>query len=119
MCIRDRRRAERTEEEQIALEKEESSAMFHSTDGEFRRRRKVAVDGSSMLQGSRTKKKKNQKKEVEMEQLLEDESENRIQHLLAFGDRRPSHPVSYTHLRAHETPEHLVCRLLLEKKKTI
>src|SRR5674536_161467 len=24
-------------------------------------------------------------------------------------------PVSYTHLRAHETPEQLVCRLLLEK----
>src|SRR5678815_3075306 len=28
----------------------------------------------------------------------------------------PRNPVSYTHLRAHETPEHLVCRLLLEKK---
>src|SRR5678815_5810331 len=28
-------------------------------------------------------------------------------------------PVSYTHLRAHETPEHLVCRLLLEKKKKL
>ncbi|CZR86863.1 hypothetical protein CDFC105_30472 [Clostridioides difficile] len=27
-----------------------------------------------------------------------------------------SDTVSYTHLRAHETPEHLVCRLLLEKK---
>src|SRR5674536_388188 len=26
--------------------------------------------------------------------------------------------VSYTHLRAHETPEHLVCRLLLEQKKS-
>ena len=26
-------------------------------------------------------------------------------------------PVSYTHLRAHETPEHTVCRLMLEKKK--
>src|SRR5678815_1180840 len=26
-------------------------------------------------------------------------------------DARPA--VSYTHLRAHETPEHLVCRLLL------
>ena len=25
-------------------------------------------------------------------------------------------PVSYTHLRAHETSAHLVCRLLLEKK---
>src|SRR5450756_1465044 len=26
-------------------------------------------------------------------------------------------PVSYTHLRAHETRHELVCRLLLEKKK--
>ena len=26
-------------------------------------------------------------------------------------------PVSYTHLRAHETREDIVCRLLLEKKK--
>ena len=32
-----------------------------------------------------------------------------LEHILA---------VSYTHLRAHETPEHLVCRLLLEKKKS-
>ena len=30
------------------------------------------------------------------------------------GDGRP---VSYTHLRAHETVLDLVCRLLLEKKK--
>ena len=30
--------------------------------------------------------------------------------------RNPKRSVSYTHLRAHETPEHLVCRLLLEKK---
>src|SRR5665647_3832795 len=30
--------------------------------------------------------------------------------------RRPI-PVSYTHLRAHETDSYLVCRLLLEKKK--
>src|SRR5678815_4073187 len=28
---------------------------------------------------------------------------------------RAAGAVSYTHLRAHETPEHLVCRLLLEK----
>ena len=26
-------------------------------------------------------------------------------------------PVSYTHLRAHETDSYLECRLLLEKKK--
>ena len=29
-----------------------------------------------------------------------------------------SYAVSYTHLRAHETVLDLVCRLLLEKKKT-
>src|SRR5665647_3867203 len=29
------------------------------------------------------------------------------------------YPVSYTHLRAHETDSYLVCRLLLEKKKNI
>src|SRR5665648_1278665 len=35
------------------------------------------------------------------------------------GDRDPHRcvPVSYTHLRAHETRHDLVCRLLLEKKK--
>ena len=32
-------------------------------------------------------------------------------------DRFPADPVSYTHLRAHETVLDLVCRLLLEKKK--
>ena len=31
---------------------------------------------------------------------------------------KPAKPVSYTHLRAHETVLDLVCRLLLEKKKT-
>ena len=30
-----------------------------------------------------------------------------------------SEPVSYTHLRAHETVLDLVCRLLLEKKQSI
>ena len=30
---------------------------------------------------------------------------------------RSLEPVSYTHLRAHETVLDLVCRLLLEKKK--
>src|SRR5678816_311326 len=36
---------------------------------------------------------------------------------LGNGELVDSMTVSYTHLRAHETPEHLVCRLLLEKKK--
>ena len=33
------------------------------------------------------------------------------------GGVGPEGPVSYTHLRAHETVLDLVCRLLLEKKK--
>eukprot|EP00831_Metopus_contortus_P074313 TRINITY_DN6787_c0_g1_i2.p1 TRINITY_DN6787_c0_g1~~TRINITY_DN6787_c0_g1_i2.p1 ORF type:complete len:202 (+),score=32.86 TRINITY_DN6787_c0_g1_i2:138-743(+) len=33
------------------------------------------------------------------------------------GEMASIDPVSYTHLRAHETSLHLVCRLLLEKKK--
>ena len=36
----------------------------------------------------------------------------------ALNERREK-PVSYTHLRAHETVLDLVCRLLLEKKKHI
>ena len=36
-------------------------------------------------------------------------------HGLVVGN--PARPVSYTHLRAHETVLDLVCRLLLEKKK--
>ena len=36
----------------------------------------------------------------------------------AQAPNRKSTAVSYTHLRAHETGRNLVCRLLLEKKKT-
>ena len=35
-----------------------------------------------------------------------------------FPYERNLNAVSYTHLRAHETDSYLVCRLLLEKKKT-
>ena len=44
-----------------------------------------------------------------------------ITHIMAIGfvdsKIQPHYPVSYTHLRAHETVLDLVCRLLLEKKK--
>src|SRR5680860_1830697 len=36
---------------------------------------------------------------------------------LSPGAETQTRPVSYTHLRAHETDSYLVCRLLLEKKK--
>ena len=40
----------------------------------------------------------------------------KVKRLLEGGQK--INPVSYTHLRAHETVLDLVCRLLLEKKKT-
>ena len=36
---------------------------------------------------------------------------------ISISDPDAREPVSYTHLRAHETRSNLVCRLLLEKKK--
>src|SRR5665648_652435 len=42
----------------------------------------------------------------------ESDTDRRVGHQASPGD-----PVSYTHLRAHETRHDLVCRLLLEKKK--
>src|SRR5665647_3860191 len=47
---------------------------------------------------------------------------NRTERTAPYGhhcpdrDPDPGGPVSYTHLRAHETDSYLVCRLLLEKK---
>ena len=40
-----------------------------------------------------------------------------MQHWVGRLAHMKQRPVSYTHLRAHETREDLVCRLLLEKKK--
>mgnify|MGYP003380816587 CR=1 FL=1 len=42
---------------------------------------------------------------------------DRVGDQLAAGQR--VEPVSYTHLRAHETVLDLVCRLLLEKKQAV
>src|SRR5659263_738718 len=39
--------------------------------------------------------------------------------IILVDPNHPRIPVSYTHLRAHETRHDLVCRLLLEKKKKI
>ena len=39
--------------------------------------------------------------------------------ILISSDSQTPTPVSYTHLRAHETEADLVCRLLLEKKSKI
>ncbi len=42
-----------------------------------------------------------------------------IRMVLKFRLKDAWEPVPYTHLRAHETREALVCRLLLEKKKPL
>ena len=54
--------------------------------------------------------KKRQEIDAKIKSILTDEQYKKYQ------DMRKT--VSYTHLRAHETDSYLVCRLLLEKKKT-
>ena len=43
--------------------------------------------------------------------------QRRVLYSMVELNNGPDKPVSYTHLRAHETRHDLVCRLLLEKKK--
>src|SRR5450759_3920054 len=48
-------------------------------------------------------------------QRVGDAGESNGRHLRRVSGPRNTAPVSYTHLRAHETRHELVCRLLLEK----
>ena len=62
------------------------------------------------------------KRQIEGTELLARALQHEMDHLdgRLFVDRLRGikrDPVSYTHLRAHETVLDLVCRLLLEKKK--
>ena len=54
--------------------------------------------------------------QIDNELLLAKARKARLDASLASFDSQ-IRPVSYTHLRAHETLRYLVCRLLLEKKK--
>src|SRR5665647_470756 len=59
---------------------------------------------------------------AQLEKTKEDNDETASDQLLrhvsrVYDVREMLTPVSYTHLRAHETDSYLVCRLLLEKKK--
>ena len=57
--------------------------------------------------------------------LIDDDDDSEEYNITAAGgairktqpNANVNRPVSYTHLRAHETRHDLVCRLLLEKKK--
>ena len=56
---------------------------------------------------------------VEIKLKKEDKDGKQVRYLYVSDiNEVQDYPVSYTHLRAHETGRNLVCRLLLEKKKT-
>eukprot|EP00658_Telonema_sp_P-2_P028714 TRINITY_DN21955_c0_g1_i6.p1 TRINITY_DN21955_c0_g1~~TRINITY_DN21955_c0_g1_i6.p1 ORF type:complete len:334 (-),score=84.92 TRINITY_DN21955_c0_g1_i6:109-1110(-) len=80
--------------------------FYRQADGEAER--KVPIPGAgSAIDGSKTV----HAADVYRMSAVPPNITTGAQHALVWN------PVSYTHLRAHETPEHLVCRLLLEKKK--
>ena len=70
-------------------------------------------DGGIIIPDS-AKEKPSEAKVVALGTGKTDEQGNKVPFEVKKGDKVP---VSYTHLRAHETREDLVCRLLLEKKK--
>src|SRR5665647_2977603 len=84
-----------------------------------------AVDGRRILKLARQSEEvlpEEERGEWGAEEHRNDDRQGRVQpaeftedHVLR--DERHMDPVSYTHLRAHETDSYLVCRLLLEKKK--
>ena len=53
----------------------------------------------------------------ELLDISEEDTATGSEDILSNDSETEGTPVSYTHLRAHETDSYLVCRLLLEKKK--
>eukprot|EP00658_Telonema_sp_P-2_P039281 TRINITY_DN28101_c0_g1_i1.p1 TRINITY_DN28101_c0_g1~~TRINITY_DN28101_c0_g1_i1.p1 ORF type:complete len:137 (-),score=10.54 TRINITY_DN28101_c0_g1_i1:35-445(-) len=85
-----------------------------------KRNSRVSTDRSAATFSCSCSPSKSSKSELESSSSSELVAARWAARVLRVGSdsRAWSHvPVSYTHLRAHETPEHLVCRLLLEKKK--
>src|SRR5450756_1034562 len=93
--------------EQVKEEFEAGSFEFFPTDEDIHtaiERRVVEITGPSGGK-VRTGRSRNDQVATDMRLFVMEQCEN------------VSVPVSYTHLRAHETRHDLVCRLLLEKKK--
>src|SRR5678815_278457 len=71
-----------------------------------------AVAREQPLSGKRTKRLLDQPRLVEFFRLIDEDLPGEVGMIeLIDVQRADLIAVSYTHLRAHETPEHLVCRL--------
>eukprot|EP00657_Telonema_sp_P-1_P008399 TRINITY_DN29507_c0_g1_i1.p1 TRINITY_DN29507_c0_g1~~TRINITY_DN29507_c0_g1_i1.p1 ORF type:complete len:118 (+),score=57.23 TRINITY_DN29507_c0_g1_i1:201-554(+) len=89
----------------------------------------VAVDENLQNCLSRLAQQQSRQREIEDLDKAIAEKDAALQHMandlvqaddvLSRAINQAREPVSYTHLRAHETVLDLVCRLLLEKKKKI
>eukprot|EP00831_Metopus_contortus_P066693 TRINITY_DN59495_c0_g1_i2.p1 TRINITY_DN59495_c0_g1~~TRINITY_DN59495_c0_g1_i2.p1 ORF type:complete len:116 (-),score=42.72 TRINITY_DN59495_c0_g1_i2:58-405(-) len=104
MCIRDRVSTQSTWEiKKLKLRAGRPADLSHQ---ELRRPSEMVVDDW---------KEKMDIIKLELKSIFADKRE--FQNNTYKMDKIVAKPVSYTHLRAHETSLHLVCRLLLEKKK--
>eukprot|EP00825_Cyclidium_porcatum_P015109 TRINITY_DN18374_c0_g1_i1.p1 TRINITY_DN18374_c0_g1~~TRINITY_DN18374_c0_g1_i1.p1 ORF type:complete len:136 (-),score=29.82 TRINITY_DN18374_c0_g1_i1:17-424(-) len=117
----------------IRLPRRSTHCISSAASDVYKRQYQRRVHGNQQQPKKRTKQQ-NRKSEKRMrgtiqwqipEQKTEKEPKNRIFDLNEQREKRELQqhirimvqPVSYTHLRAHETRHDLVCRLLLEKKK--
>ena len=85
----------------------------HVISAEREHRERVATDLADLAEGGGCLLGTNRRGAVDAELPVEGLRDERLRRLPATAE---DEPVSYTHLRAHETVLVLVCRLLLEKK---
>ena len=98
-------------EEERARRKEEKQKEERRLEEERARRKEEKQKEERRLEEERARRKEERQRE---EHRLEEERKKEDRRI---AEERRVRAVSYTHLRAHETELHLVCRLLLEKKK--
>eukprot|EP00831_Metopus_contortus_P017591 TRINITY_DN17430_c0_g1_i1.p1 TRINITY_DN17430_c0_g1~~TRINITY_DN17430_c0_g1_i1.p1 ORF type:complete len:327 (-),score=97.69 TRINITY_DN17430_c0_g1_i1:8-988(-) len=103
------------EQEKIKHQKELEKQQRIEEEALREKQRQIELNEKQKEKEEREKiKEKQRQKEIkqreEEQRLKQEEFKKQTEEKLRV-------PVSYTHLRAHETSLHLVCRLLLEKKK--
>ena len=104
-----------------------NSVQIGTKDGQSARTVKNAVFGGATKLGedSVAKRREEARKQAwkvvenawKNDRSVDDTIQSHRDSYAELENRKKGAPVSYTHLRAHETGRNLVCRLLLEKKK--
>ena len=109
-----RRYAERSN---ARLSSKEYAALFAQSKLKVEAARAAGLDTTSVFRKQQEKCRTELVESYLIDRQVMDSCARAIYQKIGLKARSGRVPVSYTHLRAHETRHDLVCRLLLEKKK--